>query len=185
MSLTQSLERLVDIFEHRGIPMRQHLRPGLKRADLQAALSPLGLVPPEELYELYEWHDGVDDPYKPEKLFGEHQFIPLSDAIQWYKDLLKYYDQQYFSISLAQCFPFAFYEGDYCTIYCEPTLTEGLLHPVIGIYHSIGVLFETIDQMVQTAAEWYVSGIYDTSPVNDALKASIRKRLNPRISYDL
>ncbi len=184
MSLTQSLERLVDIFEHRGIPMRQHLRPGLTRVAVQAALSPLGLAPPEELYELYEWHDGIDVLNTPRRLFADHQFLPLDVAVQEYHDLLKYNSEIVTSIDLAQCFPFAFFEGDYCTIYCDPTLVEGLQYPVINIFGGIAVAYEDIDRMAQTVAQWYVSGIYDSYPIIDEnLCSIIWKRLNPHIPY--
>lgn len=163
--------------------MRPHLRPGLSRADVQAALSSLGLIPPEELYELYEWHDGVDVLNTPELLFGEYQFLPLNDAVQEYQEIIKHYSQIVSSINLAQCFPFASFQGANCTIYCEPTLVDGLQHPVIEIYHGIGVLFENIERMTQTVAEWFASGIYDSEPVNDALRATIRQRLNPRVPY--
>jgi len=106
--------------------MRPHLRPGLSRAALQAALTPLGLTPPEELYQLYEWHDGVDVANAPEFLFMDQQFLPLNEAIQEYADLLKYYGEVPTSIDLSHCFPFAFLEGDYSTLYCDNALVEGL-----------------------------------------------------------
>lgn len=117
MSLLESLEKLVDIWESKGVPMRQHLRPGLTRAEIQAALMPLGLVPPEELYELYQWHDGLDDWEKPGgMLFGEHKFISLEFGISHYYDTLKYYilddiEDEYNSLYLKQSFPFAFLDG--------------------------------------------------------------------------
>ena len=54
---------------------------------------------------------------------------------------------------------------------------------MIEIYHGLGVLFENIDRMAQTVAEWFASGIYDNEPVDDALRAAIRQKLNPRIVY--
>jgi len=183
MLLVEALERLVDIFENRGVPMRQHLRPGLSRADVQTALSPLGLTPPEELYQLYEWHDGIDVVNAPDMLFAEQQFIPLSEAIQEYADLLKYYGEVPTSIDLSQCFPIASFEGDYSTIYCDTTLVEGLQCPIIGIYHGIAVIYENIERMAQTVAEWLISGIYDNddAPVDDDRRYAIRERLNSRI----
>lgn len=183
MSISQSLEKLVDVLENKGISLRPYLQSGLSRADVQAALNPLSLTPPEDLYELYEWSNGVDILNTPELLFGEYQFLPLSDAVQEYEELIKHYSQVTSSISLAQCFPFASFQGSNCTIYCEPKPIEGLQHPVIEIYHGVGILFESIDRMAQTVAEWFSLGIYDTQPVDDVLRAAIRQRLNPRIPY--
>lgn len=181
MSLVDSLERLVDIFENRGVAMRQYLRPSLTRAEVQTALGRLGLNPPEELYQLYEWHDGIDTLNAPKKLFMEHQFLPLNKAVQEHAELLRYNSEVLTSLDLLQCFPFAFYEGDYCAIYCDTTLIEGLQHPIINIYGGIGVIYENIDLMAQTVTEWLVSGVYDSSPVDDDLHLAIRERLNPRI----
>lgn len=185
MSLVEALEKLVEVFEDRGISMRPHLRPGLTRAQVQATLSSLGLTPPEELYQLYEWHDGVDLANAPKRLFAEQQFLPLSEAIQEHVYLLKYNSEVTTSINLSQCFPIAFFEGDYDTIYCDSNLVEGLQHPVINIYDAITVRYENVARMAQTVAEWYVSGIYDDPPlvedVNGTLRRAIRERLNPRI----
>lgn len=184
MTVIQSLEKLVDTLENKGISIRSCLRPGLSKLDVQMALSLKGLTPPEELYALYEWHDGIDDGLNmPVQLFGEHQFLPLNDAVQEYSEMIKYYSSVSSSINIAQCFPFATFQGDNCTIYCENTTVDGLLHPVINIYHGIAILYENIDRMAQTVAEWFASGIYDSEPVNEIQQAAIRRRLNPGIPY--
>ena len=183
MSLAQSLENLVSILENKGISIRPHLRPSLSRENVQALLNSFGVVPPEELYALYEWHDGIDVLNTPELLFGEYQFLSLNDAIQEYQEILKHYSQTSPLINLAQCFPFASFQGANCTIYCDSSLVDGLQHPVIEIFHGIAPLFENIDRMALTVAEWFASGIYDSEPVNDTLRTAIRQRLNPHIPY--
>jgi len=186
MPLVEALEKLVAVFESKGIPMRPHLRPGLTRAEVQAALSPLGLTPPEELYQLYEWHDGIERIYRPEWLFDRYEFLPLSEAVQEYHELLKYYSEVLLSINLSHCFPFAFFEGDYGTIYCDTALVKGLQHPVVNIDGSgIYEAYESIERLTQTVTECYLSGIYDDAdlPLDEALYHAIRERMNPRIDY--
>ena len=181
-SISETLEKIANIFEGKGVPMRQHLRPGLSRAEIQAALAPLGLVPPEELYELYEWHDGVDDYYEPGLLLGEHQFIPLKDAIYEYHETLKYYEDP--SLNLAKCFPVAFFMGSSYNVYCDPVLFEGLQYPVIRIFEGIGVEFENLTLMAQTVLAWFEADIYDgDGPADDKLMYGIRGKLNPRVQY--
>jgi hypothetical protein len=182
MALAQSLEVLIDILEDRGHSIRSRLQPGLPRVDIQAALSPLGLKPPEELIELYEWHNGVDDEITVAiQLFGEHQFISLDYAIEEYREMIKHYSSK--SIAVTQCFPFSRFQGDVCAIYCDDAVVEGLLHPVINIYHGIYIQYENIEGMAQTAIEWFASGIYDVEPVDDVRHAAIRQTMNPRIPY--
>jgi len=186
MSLAQSLDRIVDIFEHRGVSMRQHLRPGLSRAEVQSVLSPLGLIAPEELYELYEWHDGVDDLYEPGLLLGEHQFLPLKEAAKEYPEVVKYYNyDDPSSLDLTKWFPFASFDGSYFGVYCDPTPFEGLQYPVIRVFEGVNTEFENIDRMVETVLEWIRLGVYGTDETlgHDDLRFAIRKRFNPRIDY--
>ncbi len=129
MPMIQTLEEILDFLESRGAGLRLYLRPGLSREDVKAALEPLGLEAPEELYELYGWHDGVEDwrSYKVEFLFGEHQFLPLKIAVQEHYETLKYYNE-YTSLDLNKWLPFGFFEGSSFTLYCEDIPFEGLIH---------------------------------------------------------
>ena len=180
MPLAHTLDILVTTLQRKGIAMGPHLRAGLSRAKLQAVLAPLGLTPPAEVYELYAWHDGVDGVHAPELLFGENQFLSFRNALQEYQALMKHYGQVASSIQIAQCFPFAGFQGSTWAVYCDPNLVDGLQHPVLEIYHGISIAFENLEHMVQTVDEWFVAGIYDTEPVNEALRSAIRQRLNPR-----
>ena len=167
--------------QRKGIRIHPHLRPGLSTTQVQTAISRLGFMPPPELIELYAWHDGVDDTHAPEMLFGEQQFLPLSEAFNEYHELLRHYDQNTTAINLAACFPFAGFQGSVLALYCLPTTLMTLQHPIIEIYHSIFVAFETLDQMAQTVDAWFAAGVYDARPVDDARRLTIRKRLNPRL----
>jgi len=181
MPLAHELDDLVTTLQHNGFTMYPHLYPGVSQAQLQTALAPMGLKPPPELYELYAWHDGVDDEQAPIMLFGEHQFLPLTDVLQEYHELMQHYGHLPSAISLAQCLPFAGFQGSTLSLYCEPSPVLGLRYPVIEIYHDISIAFENLKRMVQTVNAWFASGVYDTEPVNEVLYAEIRQRINPRL----
>lgn len=180
MSLAQSLETLVKVIELRGIAVRQRLNPGIVPSDVDATFASLGIPPPTALSELYMWHDGIDDEYfqLPVGLFGEYQFLDLDQAIKEYHAINTYYDQGSLSISLTQCFPFASFQGDYCAIYCDTSPINGLIHPIINVYDSITVMFESLDHMVRTATAWIEEGVYDNSPVDELQKQTILNRIN-------
>lgn len=183
MPLTQVLEQLVDTLEGKGLSIRPYLRPGLSRPNLEVVLESRGLKPPEELYQLYEWHDGIDGMAAPELLFGEHQFLPFEEAVQLYADLQRYYGQVVSAVDVTKCFPFASFQGAHTALLCAPDLVEGLQHPVFDISEGIGVAFEDLERMAQTVSEWFSSGLYDSEPVDNALRLAIWKRLNPQIRY--
>lgn len=65
------------------------LQPGLSRSELESFLEPLPFLLPTELYELYQWHDGMmpldigTDIFdgSPYQLFPGYTFNPIQDAI--------------------------------------------------------------------------------------------------------
>jgi hypothetical protein len=62
VSLTEALEAMVAEHDRIGSPLRSRLGPGLPRENVEAALAELGLTAPEELVELYGWHEITDAP---------------------------------------------------------------------------------------------------------------------------
>lgn len=184
MSLIQSLELLVDILEMRGVSIRSRLRPGISATTLLARFETLGLVLPPDLSALYAWHDGVEDEHYQLSLglFGEYQFLTLEQALQEYTSMATYYSSGSLFIDLSKCFPFASFQGDYCTMYCSQTPVSTLVYPIINIYDSITILFESLNQMTETALAWIQEGVYDANPVDEYLRSSIRKRINPYLA---
>ncbi|MEI6046321.1 MAG: hypothetical protein WCS37_18380 [Chloroflexota bacterium] len=180
MSVSESLEKLGDILDIKSPTLRQHLQPGLTRAEVQAALSPHGITPPEELYELYGWYNGTNDRFGHGSVFGDHQFLPFDEAVELYQRVKKGHCE----INLEKCFPFASYFGEICAIYCDPTPVLGFQYPIIKIFHTKVLYYENLDLMIQTVTEWFASGIYETvESLNSPLKGEIMRRINSRLPY--
>lgn len=179
----QQLEHLVDVIEHRGSIVRPHLRPGLLRSEIEAALAPLGLTPPLEILMLYQWHDGIDmvQTRGTVQLFGDHTFLPLTDAVSTYHELIHYYATPPSALALTRCFPFAGHDASCQALYCSDIPFNGLLYPIIGIFYDISIAYESLEAMVKTAMEWFINGVYDSSPVNEVQKRSIWQHLNPHV----
>jgi hypothetical protein len=59
--LHQSLLRLEHIWVEQGMPVVDHLAPGISPAELAAQLEPVGLQPPDELCTWYGWHNGLSE----------------------------------------------------------------------------------------------------------------------------
>jgi hypothetical protein len=54
------LDRLVAAESDAGSPIAGYLRPGLSRVEVQSRMEAQDIDPPQELVDLYVWHDGVD-----------------------------------------------------------------------------------------------------------------------------
>jgi hypothetical protein len=183
MALRQALDELVDTLEKKGASIRMYLKPGLSQPYIHSTLATIGIRPPKELLELYEWRNGViDEISTPVHLFGEHQFISLEYAAEEYKEMIKNYHSH--SLDMNQCFPFSSFQGDLCAIYCEDATISALVHPVINIYHGIALLYESIERMAETATAWFASGIYDVEPVDEVKQVAIRQKINSRVPYN-
>jgi hypothetical protein len=92
------LDRL--IAEHRriGSPVPDYLRAGVAAADVERAVrGALGLPPPDEVVELFAWHDGVDnDRWVRDsagtgfaRLFGDTHFAPLLDCVTAFHEAIE------------------------------------------------------------------------------------------------
>jgi hypothetical protein len=62
MSLTDSLEALVEEHDRIGSPLRERLAPGAPDELVDSTIRALGLSPPAELVELFAWHEVRDNP---------------------------------------------------------------------------------------------------------------------------
>jgi cell wall assembly regulator SMI1 len=88
--LTASLDSLVERHRALGSTVPDYLRPGRDPAETRAAIEGLGLDPPDELVELFAWHDGLDADRWPRgpgragypRLWGDVFFGTLDKTIE-------------------------------------------------------------------------------------------------------
>lgn len=82
--LTEGLER-IEAWLKINMPSRaSELRPGLARDDIEEQVKDLPFNLPEEVYQLYEWHDGNVD----RLVFENYDFLSLKAAIGAYYESL-------------------------------------------------------------------------------------------------
>jgi hypothetical protein len=91
LTLTESLEELVVEHDRIGSPLRSRLGPGLRRASVEAALRASGLSAPEELFELYAWHEIQDEPGDRSRIEWFWPAAPyrLEEAIRDYSSVIQ------------------------------------------------------------------------------------------------
>ena len=181
----QLLERYLGVIKARGYTIERYLNPRLTRSQIAQQLLELPFTPPEEIFQLYQWHDGVHETCQI-SLFREHQFLSLSQAKQEYQMLCTYYlgNGIDYGVDLSKCFPFAGFEG---ALYVLPadnqTLKTKLQRPVICVFEGVEVYFRDLPTMIETCIAWWVEGIYrvDDYSVDEKRELEIWKRLNPGI----
>jgi hypothetical protein len=61
MTIKEAAERLVSAHAKAGSPLRDYLKPGLMRSEVEERFGAIGLVEPSELVDLYAWHNGIDE----------------------------------------------------------------------------------------------------------------------------
>jgi hypothetical protein len=91
MTLTESLEALVVEHDRIGSPLRSRLGPGVPRARVEAALQGFGLSAPEELIELFGWHEIRDEPGDRSRVewFWPAAPLTLDEAVRTYRDVIR------------------------------------------------------------------------------------------------
>lgn len=89
-TLTTALDDLIDRHRRLGSIVPDFLRPGRDPAEIRAAIEALGVDPPDELVELFAWHDGLDAERWPRspgvagypRLWGDVFFDSLDGSIE-------------------------------------------------------------------------------------------------------
>ncbi|QUY44725.1 SMI1/KNR4 family protein [Acaryochloris marina] len=185
-TITDHLDELVELIEAKGIQISNDLKPGLTKEEINVRTEVLHFKIPDELYELYSWHNGQDDEGVI-PLFRGSYLISLEEALNDYYTVQTYKEDPEDDF-LSYCFPFAHDEGG---IYVLPTSSQPLYpeltRPVIDIHEGVDVLYTSFINMLVTINTCFKDGAYIIDPCgkygpydqNDALETQIMKKLNP------
>jgi len=189
--ITEKLDILIQLIERQGFPIRSQLEPGLSRSEIERKTKELSFQLPEELYELYQWHNGQgEETYFNVPLFRDTFFISLEQAIEEYEVVQDFHDGEEEDF-LMTSFPFSSFEGEWYILLSDShPFQPQLERPVISIFEGIDVMYLNISTMLETLSRCFSEGAYQItfdqenmpiSEVNHGLERTILKALNPRI----
>lgn len=154
-------EQLADAFETKGVPIRQTLRPGASRDHVIGVAAALGIELPEEVVDLYEWHNGVLDTVADgdSLVFRDNTFISVDAASAEYASIQKYYGVhssiESDRVDLKACFPIARFEGSWYVVACGGHLHgQAMQHPVISVFQGVDLFFYSVENMLRTCISW-------------------------------
>jgi hypothetical protein len=164
-SLTDKLNILIDSLRSKGITKVDNLSPGLTRSEIEDKTVHLPFQLPEEIYELYQWRNGLrtDIPENESPfLFRDQYLLSLDEALTNYEELLQGLSDESsenqirgYGVDLKFCFPFAGFEGSLYLIACgRQYMTDKSQHPIIQVFEDISLFFYTFSSMLDTCIEW-------------------------------
>jgi hypothetical protein len=183
MIFTAKLEILIDEIEKKGGSIRPYLRPALTREDISRRTANFPFFLPDEIIELYQWHDGISTNCST-PLFRDNQFLDLDSAIQEYHLMCEAYADLEDRVDLARCFPFAGFDG---AVYVLPSSSQSLnpelIRPVISVFEGVDIYFLDFSIMLDTCIEWYVQNVHNpvTFSVDERKERAIWLQINPGI----
>lgn len=155
--VVSKLNTLIDLTRSQD-PEVINLLPGLTSAQIARKTQDLPFELPEEIYQLYQWRNGLSEGRNP-FLFGDHCLSNLDETLEtyhmlWeaYSDLVEDYNH---IIDWQKCFPFADFEGSYLLLVCgDHMFKDRYPNPIICMFEGIDIYFVSFDKMLDTCIEW-------------------------------
>jgi hypothetical protein len=191
--ITPLLEELRTAFIQKGADVDRFLRSGLFHEEVVERAAALPFELPEEIVELYGWHDGQQDDAEFEPgsfVFRDNTFISLDRAVGEYGTMLRAYREPMAGIDvgfdLEGSFPFATYEGSYHVIVCGPhRLDSPSPRPIVNVYQGIDLFFHSFESMLRTCIDWVRHPQWSTEKgglgAEDDIEREIWLRHNPGV----
>lgn len=159
-NLKNKLDTLIDLIRPRE-PAINNLLPGLTKEKIKSITNSLPFELPEEIYQLYQWRNGIDIDSNQEIpfLFRDHYLSNLEKAVENYQiflgsssDLVEEYRDV---IDWEKCFPFAELEDSLMLIVCgNHKFIEKHKNPIMVIHEDVGIEYYSFEKMLDTCIEW-------------------------------
>lgn len=167
--LHEKLDRLVAAMAAKGFCVDGAFNPGLTREQIDEKTRGLGFRLPEELYQLYMWHDGTRPGFDDSQpgctlfLFRDQVFLTLDQAVKELEDVR-------LSYGVTDAFPFTEWEGSWLVMPSRPYELPAdvdtpptryrLERPVILVFQGIDVFAYSLDTLIDIATEWVERGVH-------------------------
>ncbi|OUL30395.1 hypothetical protein BV378_04185 [Nostoc sp. RF31YmG] len=172
--LTETLERIFKNLQHHRAEIASLLQPGLTIDKIQSQIKNLPFCLPQEVYELYQWRNGIDysNISKIENLHFDISFIPgfdflpLEEAIESYKEIEEFRDK-YTSPEEENChkawFPiFGSDDLEYLIVFGDSVTSQDspIMHCHLGGGSLPQVKYPNLTTFMKVVAECYETNAY-------------------------
>lgn len=165
------MSELIDALERILAWRREHkpedvdrFKPGLSLEELREKLSQFPRKLPQELYTLYQWHNGTNDDSWECAVFVFHSFLDIDSALQhaehgvnadFQRDNREIEDQPLY------LFPFCDLDGEYFAVLGVDKETDSTPVVIVDDIGGSKIVFNSLTAMMLALAECYETGVYD------------------------
>jgi hypothetical protein len=187
LSLTDSLEQILEWHRQKQTPVARLMQPGLSEEQILNQLAAVPFKLSREFVELYKWRNGAASGAAGEdtSFFEYHQFLPLEEALSNFQVSYPIMKEFYELTDWVQVFSDP--AGDGYGLSGGPQMAEEA--PVVFLFEGEGVkvVFDSLTKMLQTVATSFEEGAMTWE--EDALETDffawgeVAHRLNPDIKY--
>lgn len=181
MSIASLLETILSYTVRVNPNLPSSLQPGLTAAEVYER-APIPFQLPDEVLDLYAWHNGtVDHPARGrQKLFYYHEFLSLEQAYEEYQWRMQFNADERFEVLDPHLFPLFTFQGEH---YMTRGTTERRAQSEIFFdYHGSSQVYDSLHTMLAAIAECYESGAYaivgDTYKPDEGRVAAIKAQWN-------
>ena len=167
-SISHSLDRIFKVWQQDREELIPLLQPGLSPEEIQAKVSQLSLQLPQEMYELYQWHNGIASnitfEFATDFLPG-FNFLSLDQALKHFNEI-ENYRQQVMSLQgepgHRPWFPVFSIDVQHLIVFGDVTPQE--TSPVFYLSTTIGqpiqIAYPSLANLLSIVAECYETGAY-------------------------
>lgn len=187
------LDELSEILQIKHPFIESSLQAGIFKEDISFMLQNTAVQLPEEVYDLYSWHNGLktdileNEPLGVLWVFWMGAFTPFEFALEDYREFVAagYWNEHYFPL-------FCSGGGDYYLIDCNSlssTYRRILLYSPSNVdLDGIITVYDSLPQLLQSVIECYKAGAYTVDEknylqMNYEIEQKIAKANNPNSEY--
>lgn len=159
--ITEALQR-IEVWLQNHMPAHAaQLRFGLTRDEIEKQVQNLPFSLPEEVYKLYQWHDGSVEQF----LFLNYDFFSLKDAIeayhQWWIEI--FYDKHESAYFFYKSLPIFELWSD-CGVFLSVVCNNYQNYPIRMLdveYRDYFIRYHSLKDLILHLADWYESAECD------------------------
>jgi len=165
--LTTALNRIMNWLERYKPDFADTFLQGLSRKEIEEMTKDLPGKVPEEIYELYQWRNGVRKEYHQAVVYPIPGYLPLEKSLEAFEDFTDGFDEEPFQFEGKWLFPFLQANCSHCAILLGSETQS--FSPVIDIADEFGLslMFNSLTSMMLTLAEYFEMGAYYIGEKNE------------------
>jgi len=170
--LQEALDRIKRCIVDQAPAMVSQFQPGLSRTDFDAKVAAFPYHLPDEVYQLFSWHNGIQETQELGLLPG-YLFLPLETCLAEYRQTIEVYQSlpgvgQWEDLYDPHWFPVFCEEGNYYVV--KGANAPQATAPILDKFSEdpdVRVLFDNLTQMMQAIAECWETGLYRMEQTED------------------